>query len=112
MPEARSRRCCMIGNRTRACVPVMKTRPDCSVYLSSSATLDSVMALVSLWAFPGHSDTFGSERNVVLEVVETAGFPGPCCLFCGSSGGGAGGGVVIRRRHAFRSTRAGAKHLH
>src|SRR6267378_2552360 len=37
-PAARSRTRCSIGRRTSACVPVMKARPDCSVYLSSSVT--------------------------------------------------------------------------
>ncbi|MEJ2027977.1 MAG: hypothetical protein P8X52_11215 [Limibacillus sp.] len=34
----RSRWRCIIGRRTRACVPVRKTRPDSSSYLSSSET--------------------------------------------------------------------------
>src|SRR5215467_7426218 len=37
-PAARSRACWSMGRRTRAWVPVMKTLPDCRVYLSSRLT--------------------------------------------------------------------------
>src|SRR5215831_5401470 len=37
-PAARSRIRWSIGRRTKACVPVMKARPDCTVYLSSRLT--------------------------------------------------------------------------
>src|SRR5882672_54502 len=37
-PAARSRVRCSMGRRTSAWVPVMKTRPDCRVYLSSRLT--------------------------------------------------------------------------
>src|SRR5450759_692589 len=37
-PAARSRSRCSMGRRTRAWVPVRNTRPESSVYLSSSVT--------------------------------------------------------------------------
>src|SRR5471030_867750 len=37
-PAATSRSRCSMGRRTRAWVPVRKTRPESSVYLSSSVT--------------------------------------------------------------------------
>ena len=42
-PAAMSRWRCIIGRRTSACVPVMKTRPVSRAYLSSSETAASAM---------------------------------------------------------------------
>src|SRR3989442_508365 len=119
--------------RTSACVPVRKTRPSCSVYLSSSETCAS--AMTTLYETFGSSgmgagrrasrckrkESIGvgaggpenrrtSKGNIVLEILQAAALGCAAGFLCRCRR--RPGSLVFRGRHALRPSGARTQHLH
>src|SRR6218665_3919115 len=82
-PARRSRCCCcVIGNRTSACVPVMKMRPWRSVYLSSGLTVAQRAARSTQHGGASCFDLVRTLTNVVQTLVYLPVYVGTCLAIC------------------------------